>query len=132
MDPQFLALDEVLALHSDQIRRYGGRPGLRDVGLLSSAIAMPAATYRGESLHQGLPEMAAAYLFHICRNHPFSDGNKRASLAAALTFLWLNGMSVKASEDALTGLVMDVSAGRIGKPEVAVFLKQHARRRRRP
>src|SRR5207245_8659557 len=93
---------------------------------------MPAATYRGESLHQGLPEMAAAYLFHICRNHPFSDGNKRASLAAALTFLWLNGMSVKASEDALTGLVMDVSACRIGKPEVAVFLKQHARRRRRP
>lgn len=129
MDPQFLALDEVLALHSDQIRRYGGRPGLRDVSLLSSAIAMPAATYRGEYLHQGLPEMAAAYLFHICRNHPFIDGNKRASLAAALTFLWLNRMSVKASEDELTELVMGVAAGTIGKPEVAVFLKQHARRR---
>jgi death-on-curing protein len=129
VDPQFLALDEVLALHSDQIRRYGGRPGLRDVGLLSSAIAMPAATYRGEYLHQGLPEMAAAYLFHICRNHPFIDGNKRASLAAALTFLWLNRMSVKASEDELTELVLGVAAGTIGKPEVAVFLKQHARRR---
>jgi death-on-curing protein len=131
VDPQFLALDEILALHSDQIRRYGGRPGIRDVGLLSSAIAMPAATYRGEYLHQGLPEMAAAYLFHICRNHPFIDGNKRASLAAALTFLWLNRMSVKASEDELTDLVMGVAAGTIGKPEVAVFLKQRARRRGR-
>jgi death-on-curing protein len=130
VDPQFLFLDEVLALHSDQIRRYCGRPGLRDVSLLSSAIAMPAATYRGEYLHQGLPEMAAAYLFHVCRNHPFIDGNKRASLAAALTFLWLNRMSVKASADELTELVMDVAAGRIGKPEVAVFLKHHARRRR--
>ena len=130
MEPEFLTLDEVLALHGDQIRRYGGRPGLRDVSVLSSAIAMPAATYRGEYLHQGLPEMAAAYLFHICRNHPFIDGNQRASLAAALTFLWLNRMSVKASEDELTELVMGVAAGRIGKPEVAVFLKHHARRRR--
>jgi death-on-curing protein len=131
VDPQFLALDEVLALHADQIRRYGGRPGLRDVTLLSSAIAMPAATYRGEYLHQGLAEMAAAYLFHVCRNHPFIDGNKRASLAAALTFLWLNRMRFKASEDELTELVMGVAAGRIGKPEVAVLLTQRTRRRGR-
>ena len=131
MDPQFLALDEVLALHSDQIRRYGGRPGLRDVTLLSSAIAMAAATYRGEYLHEGLPEMAAAYLFHLRRNHPLVDGNKRVSLAAALTFLWLNGSRVMAGEDELTELVMGVAAGRTGKAEVAVFLKRHARRRRR-
>jgi death-on-curing protein len=127
VEPEFLTLDEVLALHADQIRRYGGRPGLRDVTLLSSAIAMPAATYRGEYLHQGLPEMAAAYLFHICRNHPFVDGNKRASLAAALTFLRLNGLRVSATEDELTELVMGVAAGRSGKPEAAVFLKKHAR-----
>jgi death-on-curing protein len=131
VEPEFLALDEVLALHADQIRRYGGRPGLRDVTLLSSAIAMPAATYRGEYLHEGLPEMAAAYLFHICRNHPFVDGNKRASLAAALTFLWLNGLRVRATEDELTELVIGVAAGRTGKPEVAVFLKKHARARDR-
>ena len=130
MDPEFLALDEVLVLHADQIRRYGGHPGLRDVTLLSSAIAMPAATYQGAYLHQGLPEMAAAYLFHICRNHPFVDGNKRVALAAALTFLWLNGLRVRATEDELTELVMGVAAGRTGKPEVAVFLKQHTRRRR--
>ncbi|PYQ07590.1 MAG: hypothetical protein DMF83_08970 [Acidobacteria bacterium] len=74
--------------------------------------------------------MAAAYLFHICRNHPFIDGNKRASLGAALTFLWLNRMHVKASEDEITELVMGLAASKIGKPEVAVFLKHHARRRR--
>jgi death-on-curing protein len=128
--PEFLTLDEVLALHDDQLRRYGGRPGLRDISLLSSAIAMPAATYRGEFLHQGLHEMAAAYLFHICRNHAFVDGNKRASLAAALTFLRLNGRRVRATEDQLTDLVTGVAAGRTGKPEVAVFLKHHIRRRR--
>ena len=74
--------------------------------------------------------MAAAYLFHICRNHPFIDGNKRASLGAALTFLWLNRMHVKASEDEITELVMGLAASKIGKPEAAVFLKHHARRRR--
>ena len=74
--------------------------------------------------------MAAAYLFHICRNHPFIDGNKRASLGAALTFVWLNRMHVKASEDEITELVMGLAASKIGKPEVAVFLKHHARRRR--
>jgi death-on-curing protein len=71
------------------------------------------------------------YLFHVCRNHPFIDGNKRASLAAALTFLWLNRMRFKASEDELTELVMGVAAGRIGKPEVAVLLTQRTRRRGR-
>ena len=91
---------------------------------------LPAATYRGVYLHQDVTEMAAAYLVHICRNHPFIDGYKRVSLAAALTFLWLNGMRVKASEDELTELVMSVAAGRTGKPEVAVFLKRQARRRR--
>ena len=91
---------------------------------------LPAATYRGVYLHQEVTEMAAAYLFHICRNHPFIDGYKRVSPTAALTFLWLNGMRVEASEDELTELVMSVAAGRTGKPEVAVFLKRQARRRR--
>ncbi|HYQ81440.1 MAG TPA: Fic family protein, partial [Anaeromyxobacteraceae bacterium] len=74
--PAFLTLDEVLALHADQIGRYGGSPGLRDLGLLESALAAPRATFGGEHLHGSLPEMAAAYLFHLVRNHPFVDGNK--------------------------------------------------------
>jgi death-on-curing protein len=118
----FLTLDEVLRIHSDQIRRYGGRRGVRDLGLLSSALAMPEASFGGLALHSSLPEMAAAYLFHIARNHPFVDGNKRTALAAALAFLWLNGRRLEADDDELTRMVTDLAAGRIGKPEVAVFV----------
>ncbi len=125
-DPTFLTLDEVLALHDDQLRRYGGTTGLRDLGLLSSALGTVSATFDGQFLHQSLSEMAAAYLFHITQNHPFLDGNKRVGLAAALVFLWLNDFEVEADDDELTDLVMGVAEGRVTKAEVAVFLKQHA------
>ncbi len=126
MVPLFLTLEEVLALHDDQIHRYGGARGVRDLGLLSSALAMPQATFGGELLHQSLFEMAAAYLFHVARNHPFVDGNKRAALAAALVFLWLNDGRIEAAEDELTDLVLEVAAGRVSKAEAAVFFKGHA------
>ena len=123
--PRFLTLDEVLLIHADQIGRYGGSHGVRDLGLLSSAIGMPAATFGGSHLHPTLAEMAAAYLFHIAQNHPFLDGNKRAALATALVFLWLNGQQLHAEEDELTELVMGVASGRIGKAEVGVFIGDH-------
>ncbi len=91
MNPTFLTLDEVLALHEDQITRYGGRRGVRDLGLLISALGTPSATFDGRFLHDDLFEMAAAYLYHLARNHPFVDGNKRTAFAAALVFLWING-----------------------------------------
>jgi len=125
-DPAFLTLDEVLALHADQIERYGGSPGVRDVELLESALAAPRATFGGGFLHTTLPEMAAAYLFHIVGNHPFVDGNKRAGLAAAIAFLGLNDLWLEADEGAVAELVIAVADGRIGKPEVAVFVKEHA------
>jgi death on curing protein len=128
MNPTFfLTLDEVLSLHEDQIRRYGGRRGVRDLGLLSSAIGMPGSTFEGVFLHNDIFEMAAAYLFHIARNHPFVDGNKRTALAAALTFLWLNGFRLMADETALTDLVVSIAAGEATKAEAAVFLKDHCR-----
>jgi death-on-curing protein len=129
--PSFLGLDEVLALHADQIRRYGGRPGVRDLGLLQSALAMPQAGHRGDYLHTSLFEMGAAYLFHIVRNHPFADGNKRAGLIAALAFLGLNGFRLEADPDALFDLVVGVAAGTLGKAEVAVFLRENARPRQK-
>jgi len=122
-EPVFLNLDEVLAIHADQIRRYGGSHGVRDLGLLSSALAMPQASFGGAYLHTSLPEMAAAYLFHIAQNHPFVDGNKRAALAAALTFIWINDHRLEAGEDEMTDLVMGVAAGRVGKADAAVFLR---------
>lgn len=124
-DPSFLTLDEVLALHADQIERYGGATGVRDLGLLESALAAPRATFGGGLLHATLPEMAAAYLFHAVRNHPFVDGNKRAGLAAAVAFLGLNDLWLEAGEDELVALVVGVAEGRVGKAEVAVFIARH-------
>jgi death-on-curing protein len=121
-EPVFLTLDEVLAIHADQIRRYGGNHGVRDVGLLSSALAMPQASFGGVYLHTSLAEMAAAYLFHIAQNHPFVDGNKRAALATALAFIWLSDQRLEAGEDELTELVMGIAAGRLGKADAAVFI----------
>ena len=129
-EPLFLGLDEVLAIHADQIRRYGGCPGVRDMALLSSALAMPRATFGGTYLHGSPAEMAAAYLFHIAQNHPFADGNKRAALASALAFLWLNDYRLEADDDALTGLVYGIAEGRLGKPDAAVFLAAGLSRRR--
>ena len=128
--PQFLTLDDVLAIHADQIRRYGGRRGLRDLGLLASALAMPQASFGGVQLHPSLSEMAAAYLFHLAQNHPFMDGNKRAALAAALVFLWLNDRRLDAGEDELTELVMGIASGRATKADAAVFIGARIKRAR--
>ncbi len=125
-EPEFLTLDEVLALHSDQIERYGGAPGVRDLGLLESALASPRATFGGGFLHETLPEMAAAYLYHLVRNHPFLDGNKRTGLAAAIAFLGLNDVWLDGEEDELVDLVGGVAEGRLGKAEAAVYLKARA------
>ena len=132
MEPLFLTLDEILALHEDQIRRYGGTHGLRDQQLLSSALGTVSATFGGQFLHQDLFEMAAAYLYHLAQNHPFLDGNKRIGLAAALMFLWMNDIEIVAEEDALTDLVLGVAEGSVSKAEVAVFLKAHHVARDRP
>ena len=85
------------------------------------------ATFGGEFLHQTLFEMGAAYLFNICRNHPFVDGNKRTALACSLTFLRLNGIRIKSGEDELYDLVIGVAEGRVSKAAVAVFLEEHAK-----
>jgi death on curing protein len=123
--PTFLSLDEVLALHADQIERYGGALGVRDVGLLQSALAVPRASFGGTLLHGTAVEMAAAYLVHLVRNHPFVDGNKRTGLAAAIAFLGLNDLWLEAAADELIELVLGVAEGRISKAEVAVFLQAH-------
>jgi len=127
----FLTLDEVLALHADQIERYGGRPGIREIGLLQSALGVPAATFEGRFLHGSLHEMAAAYLFHLVRDHPFIDGNKRTGLAALLAFLGLNSYWLDADPKELEKFVRSVAAGKISKAEIAVFVQRHIRTRRR-
>jgi death on curing protein len=125
----FLSLDDVLALHADQIDRYGGRPGVRDMALLQSALGVPRATFEGRLLHGTLHEMGAAYLFHLVRDHPFVDGNKRAGLAALLAFLGLNGHWLDADPEEIERLVRDVAASKATKPEIAVFVQRWMRRR---
>ena len=125
--PTFLAIDEVLEIHRDQIERYGGTTGVRDMGLLQSALAMPEAGSGGQYFHADLFEMAAAYLFHIACNHPFVDGNKRVALAAALTFLAMNGLAIGVrSSAAIERLVLSVASGTGSKAEVAAFFRKHA------
>lgn len=82
-EPIFLSFEDVIEIHRDQIVRYGGASGVRDIGLLQSAVLMPLAQFEGKFLHKDLFEMAAAYLFHLAKNHPFVDGNKRVGLVAA-------------------------------------------------
>jgi death-on-curing protein len=127
VDPVFLSLAEVLEIHQDQVTRYGGASGVRDIELLKSALGMPSATYGGQFLHTDIYEMAAAYLFHLVKNHPFVDGNKRVGAVTALIFLYLNGFDFDASEDDLAEMVLAVARGDIDKAEVAVFIRRHTR-----
>jgi death-on-curing protein len=127
VSPVFLSLAEVLEIHRDQIERYGGYAGLRDLGLLQSALAMPAAGFGGRYLHSDLIEMAAAYLYHIVQNHPFIDGNKRTGAVASIVFLSLNGVELEADEIHLEQLVVDVPKGKARKSIVADFLRKNSR-----
>ncbi|OHB73431.1 MAG: death-on-curing protein [Planctomycetes bacterium RBG_13_63_9] len=125
MEPTFLTLDEIVAIHRDQIGRYGGSEGVRDWSLLLSAIAMPAASFGGQFLHSDLCEMAAAYLFHIVQNHPFVDGNKRVGAVATYVFLALNHMRMTAGDDAYAELVLSIARGETPKSGVAEFFRTH-------
>lgn len=124
--PRYLTLSEILIILQDQITRYGGEFGVRDIGLLSSAIAVPQATFDGEPLHADLHEMAAAYAFHISQNHPFFDGNKRVALAAALVFLDLNGITISDPTGKLYEMMMAVAQSRLGKSDIAKTFRELA------
>ena len=125
MTIRFLGLDEVLSLHRDQVARYGGAEGVRDLGLLESAVAVPEASFGSSYLHATLPEMAAAYLFHLAQNHPFLDGNKRIAAAALFMFLYLNDLLLECTEDELVELTLGVARGSTTKAAVAVFIAAH-------
>ena len=123
--PKFLKTHRVLQIHRSQIELFGGSSGIRDMGLLESALAMPGALFGGTYLHAGIYAMAAAYLFHIVSNHPFLDGNKRTGTATALFFLKLNGVDHDIDDDTLETLVLSVACGETGKDEIATFFRKH-------
>ena len=124
LTPKFLSVDDVLRLHADQIDSFGGSQGVRDEGLLESALAQPQASFGGELLHPTIQDQAAAYFYHLAMNHPFIDGNKRTAFAAMDTFLRLNGYSLNLTDEQVYNLVMQVAQGNMNKEELAAFLKE--------
>ncbi len=115
-------LDEVvIAIHDEQIALHGGIPGIRDDGLLSSALARPKqkANYGDSSVF----DLAAAYAYNIIRNHPFVDGNKRTGFLVAYVFLSINGWELRASEVEAVNVVIDLAAGEMDEPSFSNWLK---------
>lgn len=125
-DPYFLSVDDVIEIHANQIDRYGGSLGVRDVELLQSAVGMPEAGFGDQYLHTDLFAMAAAYLFHIIQNHPFIDGNKRTGAMAAFVFLKLNRLTLAVDSSVFEEVVLKAAQGQIEKDGIAEFFRQYA------
>ena len=120
---QFLSVEDVIRIHDDSIVHDGGSPGIRDRGLLESAVMMPAQQYGGAYLHPSIGAMAAAYLFHIANNHPFVDGNKRAGVMSAIVFLYVNDVALRATPDDLERITLAVADGSLSKDGLIAWFR---------
>jgi death-on-curing protein len=128
MPTRFVPEEMVSILQADLIERYGGRHGLRDPGLLSSALAQPRMTVGGKYLHRTLFDKAAAYGYHLARNHAFVDGNKRIAFVIMDIFLQANGWQIDASEEEAFKMTSELAAGHVSKPSLAKWLRAHSSR----
>jgi len=129
VEPAHLTVEQAQRIHAAVLREHGGSDGLRDRALLESAVAAPQATMFGKPLLADSIEMAAAYLFYLCCNHPFADGNKRTALAACLVFLRANDMQPSSDNPAWEALVLDVAAGRLDRDQTTARLRKLITRR---
>ena len=123
-EPRWLALVHILAIHSDQIKTHGGSPGLRDRGLLESALERPKNRYHYGS-DANLAALAAAYGFGLANNHPFIDGNKRVAFQAMYLVLGLNDVRIEALEEEVVALILSLAAGQLDETELAEWVRQH-------
>lgn len=123
-EPRWLALVHILAVHSDQIQAHGGSLGLRDRGLLESALERPRNRFHYEPASD-LPSLAASYGFGIAKNHPFVDGNKRVAFQAMYLFLGLNGLRIEASEEEVVATILSLASGDLDEPGLAAWLRDH-------
>jgi death-on-curing protein len=131
MAVHFVPDDLVYTIHADLLQRYGGRPGLRDRNLLESALAQPRMTVGGKLAHKTLFDKAAAYGYHICKNHPFIDGNKRVAFVLMDIFLQKNGWEIVAHEGEAYSLMIHLASGKLTKTQLSTWLKEHSARLRR-
>ena len=123
---RYLTTEQVLFIHARLVAETGGSHGVRDLGLLQSAIARPRASFEGADLYPELWTQAAALLDSLVRNHPFVDGNKRTGIAAAALFLRLNGWRLTASDEELVSFTLAVALGEIPLAAMADWLRQHS------
>ena len=120
---KYLTADQVIAFYNTLLSSFGGLAGIRDKNLLCSAIEAPKVSFGGQEMYPSIYEKSAAYLYHLARNHPFNDGNKRTAYVAALAFLKVNKASLRFSVKDLEQVVIDVANGKIGKEQLAHFFK---------
>jgi len=125
-----LTVDIVHEIHAEAIAAFGGLDGVRDVALLESAVAAPQATFAGRSPFKDLAEVEASYLFYLCRNHPFIDGNKRTALGACIVFLRLNGIEPGRDGPDWEHLTMAIAASDIDRDEATKRLRKLLRKKR--
>ena len=127
-----LTVPAIKAIHAEVLAAHGGAPGIRDEGLLESAVAAPQATMMGQPLLSDAVEIAAAYLFYLCRNHPFVDGNKRTALAGCLVFLEANGLlpEAKLPTDEWERFVLDIAASTLDREQTTARLRRLLKHRR--
>ena len=123
-EPRWVSMTLILAVHADQIKEHGGSPGVRDKGLLDSALSRPRNRF-GYDSESDLCDLAASYGFGIARNHPFIDGNKRVAFQAMYLFLGLNGLRIEASEEEVVAVMLALASSELEEPELAAWLKDH-------
>ncbi len=124
---RFLSVGDVLMIHEDTMRNEGGLAGVRDLDLLVSAVMLPQQQFGGNYLHGGLAAMAAAYLYHICQNHSFHDGNKRTAALSALVFLDANGVTCLPGPEELERITLGVAASETDKDQLTAWMRDVAK-----
>jgi len=120
----YLTVEIVREIHAEAISKFGGSEGVREMPLLESAVAAPQASFGGKSPYTDLADVAAAYLYYLCKNHPFVDGNKRTALGACLVFLRLNGIKPQADGPEWEELTMAVAKSDIDRDETTARLRR--------
>jgi death-on-curing protein len=125
-----LSVEIVREIHAEALKQFGGLEGVRDENLLASAVLTPQSSFGGKSPYADIVDVAAAYLFYICRNHPFLDGNKRTAMMSAIVFLRLNGIALKPDSKQWEKLMLDVAASRLDRDQTTARLRKLLKRRR--
>lgn len=128
MKVTYLTLDEIIAIHDSMIDHYGGSHGLRDLGLLQSALARPQSTFSGEDLYPTVFDKSAALFHSLMLNHVFIDGNKRTTFASTARFLALNGYEITAKDKSIVDFSLLVENKHSSVEEIAVWLKRNSKR----